>query len=130
MDSQSIVYVVDDDKAVLDSTTALLESVGLKVKPFASAEEFLLGYLPDQSRCLLLDVRLPGMSGIALAKKLEADGSDLTVILISGHATSEVSEEAMSGNVIGRFEKPMDSHQLIELIRNVINRGRSNQTDC
>lgn len=130
MDSQSIVYVVDDDKAVLDSTTALLESVGLKVKPFASAEEFLLGYWPDQSGCLLLDVRLPGMSGIALAKKLEADGSDLTVILISGHATSEVSEEAMSGNVIGRFEKPMDSHQLIELIRNVINRGRSNQTDC
>jgi FixJ family two-component response regulator len=123
MDSQPIVYVVDDDKAVLDSTTALLQAVGFNVQAFASAEDFLGRHRSDQSGCLLLDIRLPGMSGVELAKKLEVDGSDLTVILISGHATSDVKNEAIPGNVVGRFEKPMVSHQLIELIGNFIHRS-------
>ena len=120
MSNQPVVFVVDDDPSVLESTAALMDSVGLKVTTFASGEEFLDAYLPHQRGCLLLDVRLPGISGIELARKLQSDAVDLPVILISGHANADVCEERISDNVVVYLEKPINSHDLIEQIRNVI----------
>ena len=120
MANDPIVFVVDDEPAVLTSTTVLLEAAGFNVQSSASAEEFLASYAPGQSGCLLLDVRLPGMSGVELLLRLGVDDIRLPVILISGHANDEIRKEGMANGAVTVLEKPIGSQQLIEHVRNAI----------
>jgi FixJ family two-component response regulator len=80
-----IVYVVDDDPAVLDSVSLLIRSAGLKVMAFPSALEFLAAFIPNQIACLVLDIRMPGTTGLELQAELEGAGVALPIIFITGH---------------------------------------------
>ena len=111
------VCVVDDDPSVLASTIALLEAVNMKVETAASAEEFLEDYQPDKYDCILLDIRLPGMSGLELLRKLESDGQHPPVILISGHANLDSRKEGIERGAVCLLAKPYNSLALIEVIR-------------
>src|SRR4029079_8897902 len=85
MQQEPIVYVVDDDQAMVESLTWIIESVGLKAKAYTRAQEFLDVYEPLQHGCILLDVRMPGMSGPELQAKLNSIGATIPIIFISGH---------------------------------------------
>ncbi len=100
------IFVVDDDEAVRDSLRALLGSAGLTVEAYASGREFLEGYAPHRRGCLLLDVRLPDMSGLELQRTLAAQGVGLAVIMITGHGDVPMAVNAMKAGAVDFIEKP------------------------
>ena len=114
------VLVVEDDTAVRESLTMLLEAAGFRVESFASAKEFLGRCEPEQPGCLILDVRLPGMSGIELHEELVRRGADLPTIFLTGHGSREVSAEARLRGVVAVFQKPCPPDELIEAVGNAI----------
>ncbi len=100
------IFVVDDDEAVRDSLRALLGSAGLTVEAYASGREFLEGYAPHRRGCLLLDVRLPDMSGLELQRTLAAQEVGLAVIMITGHGDVPMAVNAMKAGAVDFIEKP------------------------
>ncbi len=119
-EKQSTVFVVDDDDAMRESLTWLIESVGLKVETFSSADSFLKAYYPGRSGCLLLDVRMPGMSGLELQGHLQDQQITLPVIMITGHGDVPMAVRAMKAGAIDFIEKPFNDEQLLESIRNAL----------
>ena len=117
---QSTVFVVDDDEAMRESLTWLIESVGLNVETFSSADEFLKYYYPGRPGCLLLDVRMPGMSGLELQAHLQSQQVTIPVIIITGHGDVPMAVRAMESGVIDFIEKPFNDEQLLESIRNAL----------
>ena len=117
---QSTVFVVDDDEAMRESLTWLIESVGLNVETFSSADEFLKYYYPGRPGCLLLDVRMPGMSGLELQAHLQSQQVTIPVIIITGHGDVPMAVRAMKSGVIDFIEKPFNDEQLLESIRNAL----------
>jgi FixJ family two-component response regulator len=115
-----LVYVVDDEFAIRDSLTLLIESTGQKVKSFDSAEAFLNSYDPEQSGCLLLDVRMPLMSGHDLQNELLNRGIRIPIIFISGHADIPDSAKAFRAGAVDFLEKPFDNDMLLERINEAI----------
>lgn len=111
------VYVVDDDKAVRESLRWLLESVGLRVALYASADAFLTSYTPQMAGCLVVDVRLPGMSGLDLQQTLTHRGVRLPVIVITGHGDVPVAVRAMKAGAIDFIEKPFSDQTLLDRVR-------------
>jgi FixJ family two-component response regulator len=101
----STVFLVDDDDAVRDSLGRLLEAAGLPVERYASAEEFLAGYQPARAGCLVLDVAMPGMSGLELADALAARGIQLPIIYLTAHGDIPMSVRAMRAGAEDFFEK-------------------------
>jgi len=125
------VFVVDDDEAMRESLTWLIESVGLKVETFASADEFLKSYYPGRAGCVLLDVRMPGMSGLELQGYLQKQQVNVPVIMITGHGDVTMAVRAMKVGAIDFIEKPFNDEQLLESIRNALlidNERRDNQS--
>lgn len=114
------VFIVDDDNALRDSLVFLLRSVGLAAQAFATAEEFLAAHEPDQPGCLVVDVRLPGMSGIALQEALERREASLPVILVTGFAEVPTAVKAMKRGAIDFIEKPFSNDVLLDCIRKAI----------
>lgn len=114
------VFIIDDDDALRDSLAFLMRSIGLEVQAFATAEAFLAAYDPDQAGCLVTDVRLPGMSGIALQEALERQQKDIPVILISGFAEVPTAVKAMKRGAIDFIEKPFSNDVLLDCIRKAI----------
>jgi two-component system, LuxR family, response regulator FixJ len=114
------VFIVDDDDALRDSLVFLLRSVGLAAQAFATAEDFLAAYAPDQPGCLVVDVRLPGMSGIALQEALERREAPLPVILVTGYAEVPTAVKAMKRGAIDFIEKPFSNDVLLDCIRKAI----------
>lgn len=112
-----VVYVVDDDAAIRDSLTWLLESTDFDVRAFASANEFLSAFDPSRPGCLVLDVYMPGTSGLQLQEILSTRGIGLAVILISGHADRALAERAIKAGARGFLEKPFDGRALLELVQ-------------
>lgn len=112
-----VVYVVDDDAALRDSLTWLLESPDVDVRAFGSANEFLSAYDPARPGCLVLDVYMPGISGLELQEILSKRGVRLPVVLITGHADHALAERAVKAGARGFFEKPFDGRALLELVR-------------
>lgn len=110
------VYVVDDDVSVLDSLRALLSAHGLQPKPFVSAEAFLEAFDPSVEACLLLDLRMPGMGGIELQRKLHNDHPRLPVIILTGHGDIPVAVQAMKEGAVDFIEKPGSEQQLLSAI--------------
>jgi len=125
-----LVYVVDDDEAVRDSMRWLLEANGFQVSSFASAEEFL-ARLPDPEpvACLLLDVRMPGMSGLELHEELVRRGSALPLIFITGHGDVPMAVSRMKKGAHDFLEKPFSDVQLRQLVSDCLARATAAQRE-
>src|ERR1700722_2159941 len=123
-ESPPIVYVVDDEPAVSISLKRLLRSVGLEARTYASAQEFLRSERPDAPGCLVLDVRLPGLSGLELQQELTAAKIDLPVIFITGHGDIPMSVRAMKAGAVEFLTKPFREQELLEAIERAIKQSR------
>lgn len=121
------VYVVDDDDAVRKSIHWLLESVGLTVKMFSSARDFLEQVDPVQAGCLVLDVRMPGMSGLDLQKELLNRGLEIPVIIITGHGDVPMAVRAMKAGAVDFIEKPFNDQALLDCIQRTLDEVGKNQ---
>lgn len=123
-----IVYIIDDDHAMVESLTWIIESLGLKVKTYTRAQDFLDEYDPQQHGCLLLDVRMPGMSGPELQSKLNEHGSPiLPIIFISGHGDVPLAVRVMKAGAIDFLTKPFNDQVLIESINKALRTDKSNR---
>lgn len=114
------VFVVDDDDAVRSSLRLLLKSVGLPAVAFSSANDFLRAWNPDQAGCLVLDVRMPGMSGLDLQHELNRRGAIIPVIFISGHGDIPMAVEAMQHGAFDFLQKPFRDQDLIDRIHRAL----------
>jgi FixJ family two-component response regulator len=128
------VIVVDDDAGVRNAMRSLLKSVGLNSVLFASAHEFLEAYQPSQRGCLVLDIRMPGMSGMELQQQLNLRGAVIPVIFMSGHADIPMAVEAMQHGAFDFLQKPFRDQELLDrvqraLVRDTENRARLRHTD-
>ena len=119
------VFVVDDDQSVRDSLRWLLESVGYKVVAFASAKEFLANYDPQWPGCLVLDIRMPEMSGMELQEKLVTQGQSIPVIILTGHGELPMAVRAMKIGAVDFIEKPYRDETLLAAIRIALDRDRN-----
>ncbi len=117
-----IVFVVDDDEGVRNSLRFLLKSVGLETRALGSADEFLAAYQPGQPGCLVLDVRMPGMSGLELQQQLNLRGAVIPVIFITGHGDIPMAVEAMQQGACDFLQKPFRDQDLIDRIQRALER--------
>lgn len=114
------VFVVDDDAALRKSLCWLIESINLKVKTFSSARAFLDSYDPQTPGCLVLDVRMPGMSGLELQAKLSTDGVAIPIIVITGYGDVPMAVRAMRAGAVDFIEKPVSDQVLLDRIQQAI----------
>ncbi len=129
MTSEPTVFVVDDDQAMRTSLQWLIESIGMPVKTFDSADAFLAGYHPGGAGCLLLDVRMPGMSGLELQGYLAREGYRLPVIMITGHGDVAMAVKAMKSGAVDFIEKPFHDEDLLRSIRNALDFDRKQRAN-
>ncbi|HEY8508097.1 MAG TPA: response regulator transcription factor [Steroidobacteraceae bacterium] len=116
------VFVVDDDAGIREALQSVLETVGFATAAYASAREFLEAYHPSQAGCLLLDIRMPGMSGLELQKQLNARGAVIPVIFVSGHGDISMAVEAMKHGAFDFLEKPFREEDLLDRVRRALAR--------
>jgi FixJ family two-component response regulator len=116
-DPEAIVFVVDDDPSIRDALDGLFRSVGLNARYFASAQEFLQSYRPDVPGCLVLDVRMPGQSGLELQRELAASNQEIPIVFITGHGDIAMSVQAMKGGAIEFLTKPFRDQDLLDAIQ-------------
>jgi FixJ family two-component response regulator len=126
----AIVFVIDDDPSMRAALEDLVGSVGLGARPFASTEEFLASKRPDAPGCLVLDVRLPGMSGLTFQKELARVGVDLPVIFITGHGDIPMSVRAMKAGAVEFLSKPFHDQELLDAIHAGIERDRERRREA
>jgi two-component system, LuxR family, response regulator FixJ len=122
------VFVVDDDQAICNSLRLLLKSVGLATQTMGSATEFLAAYQQGQPGCLVLDVRMPGMSGLELQQELNLRGATLPVIFITGHGDVPMAVEAMQHGAFDFLEKPFRDQELIDRIQRALAKDGKTRT--
>lgn len=127
-DRPPVVFIVDDDEAVRGSLRLLLKSVGLAPNAMGSAREFLTKYDPTQPGCLVLDVRMPEMSGLELQEQLNLQGAVIPVIFITGHGDVPMAVEAMQAGAFDFLQKPFRDQDLIDRIQRALEKDRSNRT--
>ncbi len=125
--TQPVVFVVDDDEAICRSLCLLIEDIGLDVKTFNSAQQFLDAYAPSQPGCLVLDVRMSGMSGLELQAKLEKLSYDIPTIIITGHGDVPMAVEAMKSGAFDFIEKPFRDQVLLDSIQKAIATDEKNR---
>ena len=118
--NEPTVFIVDDDQAVARSLRWLIESVQLKVETFASAQAFLDGYAAAKPGCLVLDVRMPGMSGIELQERLTAQRIRIPIIFITGHGDVQMAVRAVQAGAFDFIEKPFNDQDLLDRIQRAI----------
>jgi two-component system, LuxR family, response regulator FixJ len=121
------IFVVDDDESVRNSIRFLLKSVGLTTRTLGSASEFLETYKPRQPGCLVLDVRMPGMSGLELQQQLNLRGAIIPVIFITGHGDIPMAVEAMQHGAFDFLQKPFRDQDLIDRIQRALERDAHNR---
>jgi two-component system response regulator FixJ len=126
-DSQALVFVVDDDEAVRSSTKLLLKSVGLPAVTYSSAQEFLDNYDPLQPGCVVLDVRMPLMSGLELQQLLNIRGAIIPVIFITGHGDIPMAVEAMQHGAFDFLQKPFRDQDLLDRVQRALEKDRVNR---
>ena len=124
-DEQQTVFVVDDDAAVRGSLAMLLKSVSLAVRTFESASQFLEQLPPDSCGCLVLDIRMPGMSGIELQQQLKQRAYPLPIIFITGHGDVSMAVHAMREGAIDFIEKPFRDQELLDRIYQALELDRA-----
>ena len=118
--AKATVFVVDDDQAMRNSLKWLIESVGVAVESFASADEFLAQHQPGRTGCLVLDVRMPGMSGLELLEHLAQRDMHIPAVVITGHGDVRMAVRAMKSGAIDFIEKPFNDEALLDAIRRAI----------
>lgn len=124
-EDEATVFVVDDDPSVRRSTERLVRSMGFNVRTFASAKQFMDGVRVDGPACLVLDVHLPGQSGLDLQRELAQSGVQIPIIFISGHGSIPMSVRAMKEGAVEFLTKPTRSRDLLAAIRAAIDRDRA-----
>ena len=122
--SDAAVFVVDDDALIRDSLKQLVKSVGLQVETFSSTQAFLDTELPDTPSCLILDIRMPGLSGLDLQDELVKRRISIPIIFITGHGTVPMSVRAMKAGAVDFLQKPFEDQELLDLIHHAIDRNR------
>lgn len=125
MNDAPIVFVVDDDASVRSSLKFLLSTVGLKVEAFESSDTFLRTKLADAPCCLVLDVRLPGLSGIDIQRELAARNIHIPIIFLTGHGDIPMSVRAMKAGAIEFLTKPFRDQDLLDAVRIALERDRA-----
>jgi RNA polymerase sigma factor (sigma-70 family) len=125
MTTASIVFVVDDDPSVRSSIKFLLSTVGLQVESFDSADTFLHKKLPDVPSCLVLDVRLPGLSGIDIQRTLAARNIQIPIIFLTGHGDIPMSVRAMKAGAVEFLTKPFRDQDLLDAVRVALEQDRA-----
>ncbi len=123
MTNETPIFVVDDDDAVRESLKALLETEGLSVETYASGQEFLDAYDPPRRGCLLLDVRMPDMTGLELQQKLAARPHELSIIIITGHGDVPMAVKAMRAGAVDFIEKPYSDETILESVNDALESG-------
>ncbi len=123
-DRDAIVFVVDDDPGIRDALQSLIRSVGLSVQTFGSAKEFLESQRPDAPGCLVLDVQMPGLSGLDLQRELATAGVQLPIIFLTGHGDIPMSVRAMKAGAVEFLTKPFRPPALLAAVRQALARDR------
>ena len=123
------VYIVDDDAAVRDALGLLLSIRGYRAALFAGAEDFLQAWQPQWAGCLLLDIRMPGMNGLDLQRRLAEQGCHLPVIIITGHGDVASAREAFKANAVDFLEKPLDNAKLFSAIDDALRRESAERNE-
>jgi FixJ family two-component response regulator len=127
-----MVFVIDDDESIREALNSLIRSVGLNVATFASAQEFLQSPRPDVPACLILDVRMPGLSGLDLQRDLSEANIQIPIIFITGHGDIPMSVRAMKAGAVEFLTKPFRDQDLLDAIQQALERdrrARSQQAD-
>ncbi len=124
MTTDFLVHVVDDDYAVRDSLIELLDSVGIDAIGYESADDFLSKLNPDMAGCLILDIRMPGMSGLELQKNIQEMDMVLPVIFVTGHADVQIAIEAMKHGAVEFIQKPFREQQILDCINGTLEEAR------
>ncbi|HEA25619.1 MAG TPA: response regulator transcription factor, partial [Ectothiorhodospiraceae bacterium] len=120
MPNEPIVFVVDDDQEVRDAIQLLMESVGLKVEAFASAQDYLDQFTPKRHGCLILDIRMAGMSGLELQARLAAEDSHPPIVIITGHGDVPMAVQAIQAGAVDFLEKPFNDQALLDCVHRAI----------
>jgi FixJ family two-component response regulator len=128
VDRAAVVFVVDDDPSMREALSSLVRSIGLNVTLFASATDFLSFTRPDVPSCLVLDVRLPGLSGLDLQRDLRSAGESLPIIFITGHGDIPMSVRAMKAGAVEFLSKPFREQELLDAIGVAL--ARDTETRC
>lgn len=123
-----IVFVLDDDELVRRALKRLFDSVGIESKTFSNPEEFLAVVRPEGPACLVLDVRMSGMSGLEVQQELSSRGLEMPVVFLSGHATVPLSVRAMKRGAQDFLEKPVDEQALLDAVNLAIKRDRQDRS--
>jgi RNA polymerase sigma factor (sigma-70 family) len=129
-EEQPVVFVIDDDASVRDAIEDLLRSVGLGVETFRSTQEFLQSKRPDAPGCIVLDVRLPGPSGLEFQRTLNQSDIHLPIVFISGHGDIPMSVRAMKSGAIEFLTKPLREQELLDAIQTGIERDRARRQEA
>ena len=119
-----MIYVVDDDESVRKAFKRLLRSVNFDVETFSSAEEFLKDQMRNKNSCIIIDIRMPGLTGFDLQRKLAAQGIQIPVIVISASDDAQVREQARELGAVAFFRKPIDDQALLDAISWAITQRR------
>jgi FixJ family two-component response regulator len=122
MEPDKLVFVVDDDTPLRESLRDLIHSVRLRVEAFASAQDFLRSKRPDVPSCLVLDVRLKGVSGLDLQKRMIEGGIDIPIIFITGHGDIPMAVQAMKAGAVEFLRKPFRDQDLLDAIQQALER--------
>jgi FixJ family two-component response regulator len=128
-EEEPVVFVIDDDPSVRDALAGLLRSVGLAVRSFGSTQEFVQSERPDAPGCLVLDVRLPGRSGLDFQRELGELSIQLPIVFITGHGDIPMSVRAMKAGAIEFLTKPWHEQELLDAIQQGIERDRTRRRD-
>jgi FixJ family two-component response regulator len=127
MEPKKLVFVVDDDAPLRESLADLLRSIDLSVKTFASAQEFLQSKRPDVPSCLVLDVRLKGLSGLDLQKHLVEGDVNIPIIFITGHGDIPMAVQAMKAGAVEFLRKPFREQELLDAVQQALERDRKSR---
>jgi FixJ family two-component response regulator len=127
--SGALVCIVDDDASVRRSLVRLVTGAGYEVEPFGSAREFLARPQPDGPSCLVLDLRMPGLTGLELQEALAAAGRQLSIVFITGYGDVPDTVKAMKGGAVDVLTKPVDSRELLGAIERAVTRARQAHLD-
>ena len=119
-----MVFVIDDDESIREALKSLIRSVGLSVETFASAQDFLQSSRPDVPSCLILDVRMPGLSGLDLQRDLAETNIQIPIIFITGHGDIPMSVRAMKAGAVEFLTKPFRDQDLLDAIQQALERDR------
>lgn len=124
----NVVFIVDDDAAVRDSLAVLLSTAGLKVESYCSGAEFLDAWNPAQAGCLVLDIRMPGMSGLELLEELTSSRARIPVVIITGHGDVKIAVKAMKLGAVDFIEKPFNYEVIIGSVTDALRREEQDRT--